>query len=153
MSLLKPIIAVVAITLLSACANSLQISDAVYKEIGSISVDVNKSRPAQLYEQEFERLVTLNGKQRERYRLEAEITTNRGENDMVVKVTYKLYDPETGKYLVSSSFSSSASIGGVTSSFGSDQVAIHARERLSRNLAQKTYNKLLVFFNRRQDPS
>ena len=153
MSLLKPIVAVLGITLLSACANSLQINEAVYEEIGSVTVSVNKSRPAQLFQQEFERMVTLNGKQKPRYRLETELTSNRGTNTMVVTVSYNLYDPETGKFLTSNKFSSSASIGGVTSSFGSDQVAIHARERLSRNLAQKTYNKLLVFFNRRQDPS
>ncbi len=153
MSLFKSIFptvpALITLILLSGCANIGQYSDAVYDELGRVAISTEKSRASQLYRQEFERLTARHGILSPQYRLEVDITSMRGEYDMVMVSAFRLYDVKTGEEITKNSFSSSASIGGVSSLFGEDQATIHAAERLSLNLAQKTYHHLIVFFNRR----
>ena len=71
--------------------------------------------------------------------------------DMTIK--YTVYDQTKGEIIINKSVSSSVSIGAVSSEFGEEQAFIHAEERLSINLAQKIYQRLLVFFSQQQPQS
>ncbi|MCE2516380.1 MAG: hypothetical protein J4F41_00805 [Alphaproteobacteria bacterium] len=153
MSLLKSIVALALAVALAGCANTSRISDDIHAEMGKIMVVTEKGRAEQLFRQEFERLVARHGISDAQYRLETTIASTRGDNNMVMRVQYSLYDRENGTVLTSKTFSSSASIGGVSSTFGSDQATIHARERLSMNLAQKIYNHLILFFTQAKSNS
>ena len=148
MSLLKPIIALALALTLAGCANTSLISDDIHAKMGKIAVETERGRAEQLFRQEFERLVGRHGIGEAQYRLETTIVSTRGDNNMVMRVTYSLYNRATGEVMTANSFSSSASIGGVSSTFGSDQATIHARERLSMNLAQKIYNHLILYFRK-----
>lgn len=149
MLLLRSISALIfSVFLLSACAGTSFISDAVNQEMGKIRVVTDKGRAEQLFRQEFERLSARHAISDEQYKLNTEISSSRGDNNMVMVVRYSLYDTEMGEVVTSHSFSSSASIGGVSSIFGEDQATVHASERLSKNLAIKVFNHLTLYFTR-----
>ena len=148
MSLLKPmlnlLIAVFAMLSLSGCVTSLSVD--TQAQLQQLTITTDDGRTEQLFRQEIERLI--GDQSGARYDLSASITSSRGDNSMTMTVRYSLYDQELGEILINKSVSSSASIGGVSSEFGEEQAFLHAEERLSINLAQKVYQRLLLYFTR-----
>jgi hypothetical protein len=140
--------ALLSMVIVAGCSSISRIDEAIHDEMSQITVVTENGRTEQLFQQEFERLIARNSLKEARYQLKTKISSNRGENNMVMMVDYHLYDSRTGEVLTSHRFSSSASIGGVTSIFGEDQATIHAGERLSVKLAEKVYNHLVLFFTR-----
>jgi hypothetical protein len=148
MSLRKPmlnlLIAVFAMLSLSGCVTSLSMD--TQAQLQQLTITTDDGRTEQLFRQEIERLI--GDRSGTRYDLSASITSSRGDNSMTMTVRYSLYDQEMGEILINKSVSSSASIGGVSSEFGEEQAFLHAEERLSINLAQKVYQRLLLYFTR-----
>jgi len=148
MSLRKPmlnlLIAVFAMLSLSGCVTSLSVD--TQAQLQQLTITTDDGRTEQLFRQEIERLI--GDQSGARYDLSASITSSRGDNSMTMTVRYSLYDQELGEILINKSVSSSASIGGVSSEFGEEQAFLHAEERLSINLAQKVYQRLLLYFTR-----
>jgi len=148
MSLRKPmlnlLIAVFAMLSLSGCVTSLLVD--TQAQLQQLTITTDDGRTEQLFRQEIERLI--GDQSGARYDLSASITSSRGDNSMTMTVRYSLYDQEMGEILINKSVSSSASIGGVSSEFGEEQAFLHAEERLSINLAQKVYQRLLLYFTR-----
>lgn len=148
MSLRKPmlnlLIAVIAMLSLSGCVTSLSVD--TQAQLQQLTITTDDGRTEQLFRQEIERLI--GDQSGARYDLSASITSSRGDNSMTMTVRYSLYDQEMGEILINKSVSSSASIGGVSSEFGEEQAFLHAEERLSINLAQKVYQRLLLYFTR-----
>jgi len=148
MSLRKPmlnlLIAVIAMLGLSGCVTSLSVD--TQAQLQQLTITTDDGRTEQLFRQEIERLI--GDQSGARYDLSASITSSRGDNSMTMTVRYSLYDQEMGEILINKSVSSSASIGGVSSEFGEEQAFLHAEERLSINLAQKVYQRLLLYFTR-----
>ena len=152
MSLLKSFFALVSVGfLLTACSSTSVVDKDIYDEISKIGISIDKGRPEQLYRQELQRMISRNGLLDQQYELRSVITSSTGDNNMIMGVSFDLYDQTTGNVILSHSFSSSASIGGVSSTFGSSQAENHARERLSLSLSQKTFGQLMLFFTKRQD--
>ena len=150
MSLLKSFSAFIfSILILAGCSSTAVVSPEVYSEISKIGISIDKGRAEQLYRQEFQRMISRNGLQDQEYRLSSQISSSVGDNNMVMTVQFELYDQSEGEAILSHSFTSSASIGAVSSSFGSAQAENHAEERLSLSLAQKTYGHLMLFFSQR----
>ena len=148
MSLRKPmlnlLIAVFAMLSLIGCVTSLSVD--TQAQLQQLTITTDDGRTEQLFRQEIERLI--GDQSGARYDLSASITSSRGDNSMTMTVRYSLYDQELGEILINKSVSSSASIGGVSSEFGEEQAFLHAEERLSINLAQKVYQRLLLYFTR-----
>lgn len=154
MLLLKKIAAVLALSVVStmaltACVTT--IDDQTYTEISMIEVNTSEGRAEQLFRQEIDRLIKPQSDSR--YDLSAKIRSSRGDNSMDMTISYTVYDQTKGEIIINKSVSSSVSIGAVSSEFGEEQAFIHAEERLSINLAQKIYQRLLVFFNHQQPQS
>ena len=154
MLLLKKIAAVLALSVVStmaltACVTT--IDDQTYTEISKIEVNTSEGRAEQLFRQEIDRLIKPQSDSR--YDLSAKIRSSRGDNSMDMTISYTVYDQTKGEIIINKSVSSSVSIGAVSSEFGEEQAFIHAEERLSINLAQKIYQRLLVFFNHQQPQS
>ena len=154
MLLLKKIAAVLALSVvltmaLTACVTT--IDDQTYTEISMIEVNTSEGRAEQLFRQEIDRLIKPQSDSR--YDLSAKIRSSRGDNSMDMTISYTVYDQTKGEIIINKSVSSSVSIGAVSSEFGEEQAFIHAEERLSINLAQKIYQRLLVFFNHQQPQS
>ena len=154
MLLLKKIVAVLVLTIastmaLTACVTT--IDDQTYSEVSMITVKTPEGRVEQLFRQEIDRLIKPQGDAR--YDLSAKITSSRGDNSMAMSINYTVYDQTKGEIIINKSISSSVSIGAVSSEFGEEQAFIHAEERLSINLAQKIYQRLLVFFSQQQQQS
>lgn len=151
MLLLKKIIAVFALTIASTMALTgcvTTIDDQTYSEVSMITVKTSEGRVEQLFRQEIDRLIKPQSDSR--YDLSARISSSRGDNSMAMTIRYTVYDQTKGEIIINKSISSSVSIGAVSSEFGEEQAFIHAEERLSINLAQKIYQRLLVFFNHQQ---
>jgi len=148
MLLRKPILnllfALIAVIGLNGCVSSLPVD--VQQQLQQLTINTTEGRTEQLFRQEMERLI--GERIGSRYDLSATITSSRSDNSMTMRVQYSLYDQEIGEILISKSVSSSASIGGVSSEFGEEQAFLHAEERLSINLAQKVYKRLLLYFTR-----
>jgi len=148
MSLRKPmlnlLIAIFAMLSFSVCVTSLSVD--TQAQLQKLTITTDDGRTEQLFRQEIERLI--GDRSGTRYDLNASITSSRGDNSMTMTVRYSLYDQEMGEILINKSVSSSASIGGVSSEFGEEQAFLHAEERLSINLAQKVYHRLLLYFTR-----
>ncbi len=156
MSLLKSLLMPVLILfglMIGGCSSTSVVSTEVYDEISKIGISIEKGRSEQLYRQELQRMISQNGVQPEAYELRTKITSSTGDNNMVMSASFELYDQSTGETILTHSFSSSASIGGVSSTFGSSQAENHAQERLSLSLAQKTFGQLMLFFSERQHSS
>ena len=154
MLLLKKIAAVLALAIastmgLTACIST--IDDQTYSEISMITVKTSEGRVEQLFRQEIDRLIKPQSNSR--YDLSAQISSSRGDNSMAMTIRYTVYDQTKGEIIINKSVSSSASIGAVSSEFGEEQAFIYAEERLSINLAQKIYQRLLVFFSQQQPQS
>ena len=151
MLLLKKIVAVLALTIASSMALTgcvSTIDDQTYNEISMITVKTPQGRVEQLFQKELERLIKPQSDSR--YDLSARISSSRGDTSMAMTIKYTVYDQTKGEIIINKSVSSSASIGAVSSEFGEEQAFTHAEERLSINLAQKIYQRLLVFFSQRQ---
>ena len=154
MLLLKKIAAVVALTIASSMALTgcvSTIDDQTYNEISMITVKTSEGRVEQLFQKEIERLIKPQSDSR--YDLSARISSSRGDTSMAMTIKYTVYDQTKGEIIINKSVSSSVSIGAVSSEFGEEQAFIHAEERLSINLAQKIYQRLLVFFSQQQPQS
>ena len=154
MLLLKKIAAVLALTIassmvLTGCVTS--VDDQTYNEISMITVKTPEGRVEQLFQKEIERLIKPQSNSR--YDLSAQISSSRGDTSMAMTISYTVYDQTKGEIIMNKSVSSSVSIGAVSSEFGEEQAFIHAEERLSINLAQKIYQRLLVFFSQQQPQS
>ena len=154
MLLLKKIVAVLALTIASSMALTgcvSTIDDQTYNEISMITVKTPEGRVEQLFQKELERLIKPQSDSR--YDLSARISSSRGDTSMAMTIKYTVYDQTKGEIIINKSVSSSVSIGAVSSEFGEEQAFIHADERLSINLAQKIYQRLLVFFSQQQPQS
>ncbi len=154
MLLLKKIVAVLALTIASSMALTgcvSTIDDQTYNEISMITVKTPEGRVEQLFQKELERLIKPQSDSR--YDLSARISSSRGDTSMAMTIKYTVYDQTKGEIIINKSVSSSVSIGAVSSEFGEEQAFIHAEERLSINLAQKIYQRLLVFFSQQQPQS
>ena len=154
MLLLKKIVAVLALTIASSMALTgcvSTIDDQTYNEINMITVKTPQGRVEQLFQKELERLIKPQSDSR--YDLSARISSSRGDTSMAMTIKYTVYDQTKGEIIINKSVSSSVSIGAVSSEFGEEQAFIHAEERLSINLAQKIYQRLLVFFSQQQPQS
>ena len=152
MLLLKSLPAIVFSSfLLLACGSTSVVEKNVYDEISKIGISIDKGRPEQLYRQELQRMISRNGLLPQQYTLRSNISSSTGDNNMIMGISFELYDQNSGEVILTHHFSSSASIGGVPSSFGSSQAENHARERLSFSLAQKTFGQLMLFFTKRQN--
>ena len=154
MLLLKKIVAVLALTIASSMALTgcvSTIDDQTYNEISMITVKTPEGRVEQLFQKELERLIKPQSDSR--YDLSARISSSRGDTSMAMTIKYTVYDQTKGEIIINKSVSSSVSIGAVSSEFGEEQAFIHAEERLSINLAQKIYQRLLVFFSQQHPQS
>ena len=150
MSLFKPFLAVIMLVVLSACATS-GVSDYAQSEVNKVSVTGNENRNEQLFRQEIQNLIKASDDQR--YDLSFEITPNRGDDSIRMTVNYSVYDQKAGKVIITKSASSSVSIGAVSSEFSEEQAFVYAEERLSKLLAQKVYQRLLIHFSATESKS
>ena len=156
MSLSKRLIIILFFSsLLFGCSSDAVISynkidSSVYQKVGQIAlIGKNKSRTDQLFRQKFERLVHRGGLGEPQYHLTANISSSQSDHSMTMTLSFSLTEIKTGETLLNRSFSSSATIGGVSSIFGKDQAINHARERLSYNLAEKAYRYFLLYFTQK----
>lgn len=137
------------LSVLSGCIAT--VPDQAYSSLKGVQVSTAEGRVEQLFRYEMNRLIKPN--QSNQYDLSVTISSSRRNNRMDMTINYTVYDQSKGEIVVKKSVSSSASIGAVTSDFGKEQAYIHAEERLSINLAQKIYQRLLVYFSQPQSAS
>jgi len=135
---------------LSACAAGSGTSPDTSRfdpRLGQIIVDTDSGRTEQIFRQRLERLLARSGTVEPLYRLATQISTSYPTDavDMTARVT--LYDQKEGVDLLTISLKASASVGAVTSLFGSEEAKANARERLAAHLAEKTYQRLLLYFS------
>jgi len=115
--------------------------------LGQISVENQTGRTEQIFRQQLERLLARSGSGETIYHLKAMISTSYPTDavDMTAHIT--LYDQLEGREVMNFSIMTSASVGAVTSLFGSEEAKANARERLAASLAEKTYHRLFLYFN------
>jgi hypothetical protein len=115
--------------------------------LGQISVETQTGRTEQIFRQQLERLLARSGSGETIYHLKAMISTSYPTDavDMTARIT--LYNKLEGREVMNFSIMTSASVGAVTSLFGSDEAKANARERLAASLAEKTYQRLFLYFN------
>ena len=150
MSSLKLATLILPIIITLAGCTSAQIDPAIYEQISKIQIKIKNGRPEQLYRLELQRLINRNGSLPQQYDLNTEISSSESEDSTTMTVKFTLYDQAKGKNILTKSLSSSASIGAVESRFGEAQARLHAQERLSLTLAQKTFGHLILFFSKQQ---
>jgi len=115
--------------------------------LGQISVETQTGRTEQIFHQQLERLLARSGRAEKVYHLKAMISTSYPTDavDMTAHIT--LYDQLEGREVMNFSIMTSASVGAVTSLFGSEEAKANARERLAASLAEKAYQRLFLYFN------
>ena len=132
----------------AGCVATDPSSSAYREELGKISVSADNSRMSQLYTQKLNRLLNRHVRGEGQYDLNASLKSSDSDDVVNMSATISLYDRNLGKTVATKSLSSSASIGAVSSLFGSEEAKRHARERLAGYLADKSYHYLLLHFAR-----
>jgi len=149
---LKKISTCLLLLTLAACSSvstdGIGLQDSSFDpRLGQISVETQTGRTEQLYRQRLEHLLARSGNAETLYHLKAIISVSYPTDavDMTARIT--VYDQKEGREVMNFSIMTSASIGAVTSLFGSEEAKANARERLAASLAEKTYQRLFLFFD------
>lgn len=140
--------ALVLLLSVAGCASVSALDPAELPELGMIAVDVPSTRTGQLFRQEFARLASRHPSGRSRFDLEVDFSTTGDDTSETMTLTYSLYDRSPGETVLDGRISLTASFGAVSSLFGSESAASHARERLAGKLAERLYFRLLSHFSR-----
>ncbi len=143
---------------LSACSlkTNGEVNQITESYLRKIDIVESQSRSEQLFRQTLERKIgTIDTDKR--YRLSYSLTgasqsslsasgSSSTLNNTRMSVNYSLEDNETGDQLTYGSISATATSGSITSHYGKDVSAKFASERLVGLLAERTYQKLQLYF-------
>ena len=136
---------------LAGCVATHPSSSAYRGELGGISVSAGDSRMSQLYTQQLNRLLARHDTGESLYQLDVDLKSSESSDAVTMSAAISLYDRKEGRTVDVKSLSSSASIGAVSSLYGSEEAKRHARERLAGHLADKSYHYLLLYFSRKAE--
>ena len=143
---------------LSACSlNTIsEVNQLTEGHLRKIHIVQSKSRSEQLFRQTLERKIgttdtdklyqlsyNLTGASRSSLSASGSSSTL---NNTKMSVNYRLKDNETGDQLTYGTISATATSGSITSHYGKDVSVQFASERLARLLAERTYQKLQLYF-------
>ena len=148
MSWCRVFIAGALVLTLAGCSTTHPSSSAYREELGGVSITVDTSRIGQLYSQKLNLLLNRHHRSGDLYELDVSLNSAESSDVVTMSAHISLYDRNQGKTIATKSLSSSASIGAVTSLYGSEEAKRHARERLAGHLADKSYHFLLLHFSR-----
>ena len=143
---------------LSACSlNAIgDVKQLTESHLRKIDVVESQSRNEQLFRQNLERKIGTTDTDK-RYQLSYSLTeasqsslsaagSSSTLNNTKMSVNYSLEDNETGDQLTYGSISATATSGSITSHYGKDVSAQFASERLVGLLAERTYQRLQLYF-------
>ncbi|MBL81973.1 MAG: hypothetical protein CMM80_05445 [Rhodospirillaceae bacterium] len=143
---------------LSACSlNAIgEVKQLTESHLRKIDIVESQSRNEQLFRQTLEQRIGTTDTDK-RYQLSYRLTgANQSSlsaagssstlNNTKMSVNYSLEDNETGNQLTHGSISATATSGSITSHYGKDVSAKFAAERLVGLLAERTYQKLQLYF-------
>ena len=133
---------------IAGCVATHASSPSYRGELGGISVSAGNSRMSQLYTQKLNRLLDRHGRGDSLYQLDVSLKSSESKDAVTMSAAISLYDRTEGRTVATKSLSSSASVGAVSSLYGSEEAKRHARERLAGHLADKSYHYLLLHFSR-----
>ena len=143
---------------LSACSlNAIsEVNQLTDSHLRKIDIVEPQSRSEQLFRQTLERKIGTTETDK-RYQLSYKLTgasqsslsasgSSSTLNNTRMSVNYSLKDNETGDQLTYGSISATATSGSITSHYGKDVSAQFASERLVGLLAERTYQRLQLYF-------
>ncbi len=139
---------------LSACSLKpiSEVKQITENHLRQIDIVESNSRNEQLFRQTLEQKIGTPYTDK-RYQLSYNLTaasqsslSSSTLNNTKMSVSYSLEDNETGGLLTSGSVSATATSGSITSLYGQDVSSQFASERLVRLLAERTYQKLQLYF-------
>ncbi len=143
---------------LSACSvNAIgKVNQLTENHLRKIGIVESQSRSEQLFRQTLERKIGTTDTDK-RYQLSYSLTgasqsslsasgSSSTLNNTKMSVSYSLEDNETGDQLTYGSISATATSGSITSHYGKNVSAQFASERLAKLLAERTYQKLQLYF-------
>ena len=127
------------------------------ENLQQIGVKDASGREGQLYGRELRRLLHIGGKAVENYELISSISFGTSSTlsvqgasstlkKMAMSASFELRDLANGKTLIADSITADATLGAVTSLYGQDKSATHARKRLAILLAQRVVRRLQLYF-------
>ena len=148
MSLFSRAIAAVLALIVAGCVTTDPSSPSYRAELGWITVDVEGTRIGQLYSQRLNRLLNRHERGETVFELDVVLTSSDSSDAVTMSASIGLYDQRVGRTVAEKSISASASVGAVSSLYGSEEAKRHARERLAGDLADRTYQYLLLHFSR-----
>ncbi len=119
------------------------------KALGQIDITTASERSDQIFRQNLNLLLARHPKDEIRYRLTSSISQSQSDTSTTVRLTYVLYDQNTGEAIISKSLSLNATFGAVSSLYGQDIAATQAQERLAKQLSEQVYLELLAYFTNR----
>ena len=148
MSSFRRAIAAVLALVIAGCVTTDPSSPSYRAELGWIAVDIEGTRIGQLYSQRLNRLLNRHERGETVYELDVVLTSSDSSDAVTMSAAIGLYDQRVGRTVAEKSISASASVGAVSSLYGSEEAKRHARERLAGHLADRTYQYLLLHFSR-----
>ena len=148
MSSFRRAIAAVLALVIAGCVTTDPSSPSYRAELGWITVDVEGTRIGQLYSQRLNRLLNRHERGETVFELDVVLTSSDSSDAVTMSASIGLYDQRVGRTVAEKSISASASVGAVSSLYGSEEAKRHARERLAGDLADRTYQYLLLHFSR-----
>ena len=142
--------AVIGIALLAAvgCEAAGPSVTTYREELAKVTVSAGNSRIGQLYSHKLDHLLNRHGNGESRYELNVTLNSSESSDAVTMSAAISLYDRSTGETIATKSLNSSASVGAVSSLYGSEEAKRHASERLAGHLADKSYHYLLLHFSR-----
>ena len=131
-------------------------------EISSVAVIDTGGRAGQLYNRELRRALYVNGKASPAYDLTSTISVSssstlsvRGVTSTFKKMTmtavFTLKKQDDKGVVLSDQVTADATLGTVSSLFGQDQSEVHARDRITKLLAQRVVQQLQLYFLKNLD--
>ena len=132
------------------------------QNLQQIAVQDASGREGQLYGRELRKLLHIGGKEVENYELISSISFSSSStlsvqgasstlNKMTMSANFELRNLTNDETLIADNITADATLGAVTSLYGQDKSATHARKRLAILLAQRVVRRLqLYFLNRNQ---
>lgn len=136
---------------LASCATSSVDEAGKHAALGEVTLSITNDRIGQLYRQQLNRTLSRHGHTGSRYELSVSLNSNDGDDAVDMVAAMSLYDRSVGKIITRKTLHASASVGAVSSLYGSEEAKRHARERLAAQLASKTYQYLMLYFVRTAD--
>ena len=133
------------------------LDETVSAEVSSVSVVETGGRAGQLYSRELRQSLYIYGQSIPTYELTSSISVSssstlsvRGVSSTFKKMTmvadFELTKQGSGDVLLRDTVTADATLGTVSSLFGQDQSELHARDRMSRLIAQRVAQRIQLYF-------